>query len=211
MQADIAPTLTVIPFDDSYAIEASLLIIPECRKNFVYRSFLMFVLELRSAMDDNCLDFIKKNILDMCLEMLERDGIDNIGFIINEKYHTIRNPNIEGIKDLLAANLKVEDTTDIRNTLQCLRHSIMNEAKKMADCKLSLFFFSSNVEISKLAPTKLTHQAQKNMHLQNYFQEIRKLRATVQEYCIDSRFYTVCYANTDSITLKESQSNFFYD
>lgn len=105
----------------------------------------------------------------MCFEMLERGGIDKIGFVINEKYHTIRNPNYEGIKDLLTANMHIEDTTDIRNTIQCLRHSIMNEGKKIADCKLNLFWFSSNVMENKLVPTKVAHRIQKNTHLQNYF------------------------------------------
>lgn len=55
---------------------------------------------------------------------MERGGIDNVGFVINKNYYTIRNPNYEGIKDLLAANVKVEDSTDIRETIICLRNSI---------------------------------------------------------------------------------------
>ena len=52
MQADLAPTLTVLPFDDKYAVDASILVYPESRHKFVYKSYLMFVLELRSAMND---------------------------------------------------------------------------------------------------------------------------------------------------------------
>jgi hypothetical protein len=44
--------------------------------------------------------------------------------VINKNYHTIRNPNYEGIKDLLNLNVKVDDTSDIRQTLICLRNSI---------------------------------------------------------------------------------------
>jgi hypothetical protein len=40
--------------------------------------------------------------------------MDNIGFVINNKYYTIRNPNYEGIKDLLNAHVQVGDTKDIR-------------------------------------------------------------------------------------------------
>ena len=52
MQADLAPTLTVLPFDDMYAIDAKILVYPESRHKFLYKSYLMFVLELRSAMTE---------------------------------------------------------------------------------------------------------------------------------------------------------------
>lgn len=121
----------MLPFDDHYAIRASVLVDPQSHRNYVYRSFLVFVLEIRSAMDQTCISAIKNAILELCVELLERDGIDHIGFVINAKYHTIRNPNYEGIKDLLTANLFVDDGSDIRQTMQCLRHSLMNEAKKI--------------------------------------------------------------------------------
>lgn len=145
MQADIAPTLEVMPFDNRFAVQAKVLVHPDHQHNYVYKSFLMFILELRSAMNEKSIAAIKNSILDLCVEMLERGGIDNIGFVINGSYFTLRNPNMEGIKDLLIANMKIEDTKDIRSTLQCLRHSIMNEAKKIAGCKMTLFMFSSNM------------------------------------------------------------------
>ena len=105
-------------------------------------------------MDESSIGALKKCILDLCFELLERGGIDNIGFVINAQYYTIRNPNYEGIKDLLNANVRIEDSKDIRETLKCLRHSIMNESKKMEGCKLTLFMFSSNVKENPLSPTK---------------------------------------------------------
>jgi primase-polymerase (primpol)-like protein len=62
----------------------------------------------------------------MCEEALDRSGIEGIGFVMNENYYTIRQPNYEGIKDLLTANMKISDTTDFTRSLTVLRHSIQN-------------------------------------------------------------------------------------
>jgi hypothetical protein len=41
----------------------------------------------------------------MLLITLGKGDMDNIGFAINNKYCTIRNPKYEGIKDLLKAHV----------------------------------------------------------------------------------------------------------
>lgn len=84
----------------------------------------MFVLEIRSAMDHDSIKMLKNFMLSTCEDLLESGGIDGVGFIINKNYYTIRKPNYEGIKDLLNANVKIDDTIDIRDTLICLRNSI---------------------------------------------------------------------------------------
>lgn len=132
------------------------------------KTFMMFVLEIRSAMDEMSIKTLKNFILDTCDELIERGGIDNVGFVINKKYYTIRNPNYEGIKDLLNAHTKVEDTTDFRETLICLRNSIHAEAKKLESAKISIFMFTSNVMESKLNPVKRTYRLQMNQHMSNY-------------------------------------------
>ena len=63
MDAQLDPMLTVMPFDDKMAIDAKILVHPDARSKFVYKSFLLFVLELRSAMNEESLSFLKKNIL----------------------------------------------------------------------------------------------------------------------------------------------------
>ena len=67
----------------------------------------MIVLELRSGMNDVEVINLRKRILEMCEDGLERGGITGIGFVINENYYTIRQPNYEGIKDLLMSAMKI--------------------------------------------------------------------------------------------------------
>ena len=122
----IEPTLEIVPFDRSFCLKATIDIPLEEQHLYVSRSFFLCVIELRSAMSDKDIEIIKRGILETCDELINRNGITNIGFIINEQCITIRNPNYEGIKDLLTQRLHVVDTTDFRNTIQCLRHTIMN-------------------------------------------------------------------------------------
>lgn len=88
--------------------------------------------------------------------------------MINENYYTIRQPNYEGIKDLLTSNMRICESVDFLSTLVCLRHSIMNEAKKMENAKISLLFFTSCVAVNALKPLKISTQIIKNKHLPNY-------------------------------------------
>lgn len=69
----------------------------------------MCVIELRTALTENDVENIKNCILDTCEELLNRNGITNIGFVINEEYCTIRSPNYAGIKDLLNSKLKISE------------------------------------------------------------------------------------------------------
>lgn len=66
MQADIIPTLEIIPFDDKYAVKAEILVDKGSQKLFIMKTFLMFVLELRSAMDDEDIKALKAFILETC-------------------------------------------------------------------------------------------------------------------------------------------------
>ena len=77
----------------------------------------MIVLELRSGLNLDELSNLRKRILDMCEQALERGGITGIGFVINENYYTIRQPNYEGIKDLLLNYMKIGETVDFIKTL----------------------------------------------------------------------------------------------
>lgn len=45
-------------------------------------------------MDDNDIKALKNFVIETCDDLIQMEGIDNIGFVINENYHTIRNPNV---------------------------------------------------------------------------------------------------------------------
>lgn len=75
-------------------------------------------------MDENDIKALKNFVIETCDDLIEMEALDNIGFVINENYHTIRNPNVNGIKDLLNTYAKVGDTRDICKTLICLSSAI---------------------------------------------------------------------------------------
>ena len=160
---------------------------------FVMKTFLMFVLEVKSSMDEAAIRSLKGFILETCVQLLERNGIDNIGFVINKNYHTIRNPNYEGIKDLLNAHVKVDDSRDIRDTLICLRNSIHLEAKKLQQSKISIVMFTSNVAEDPLTPVKRTYRMKMNSYISNYQKQIERLNNTIQKMCDDCYFYSIAY------------------
>ena len=101
--------------------------------------------------------------------------------------------------------MKISDTVDFEATLQCLRHSIMNEFKKIENAKMSLIYFTSSIAVNPLKPLKLSSTIKKHKHIANYQSEITKLKNTIMKYCIDSNSYIIGYSNIDKTKTTDAE------
>lgn len=93
--------------------------------------------------------------------------------------------------------MKISENVDFVATLQCLRHSIMNEMKKIENSKISIVIFTSSIALDPLKPLKLPSIMKKHRHIEDYQTEIRKIRNIIKKYCFDSNCYIVGYSNID--------------